>query len=85
MSKVVDKEQINHVLTFYGCSLNNSTVAPLGNGLINSTYLVRNINENFVLQRINQHVFKQPEQVINNAELINNHLQSKRKKVQQKN
>ncbi len=82
MSKIVDKSQLNRVLSFYDCSLTNSTVAPLGNGLINSTYLVRNINKNFVLQRINRHVFKQPEQVINNAELINQHLQTKKQQAQ---
>ncbi len=81
MKKVIDREQINNALAFYGCSLNNATVAPLGNGLINDTYLVRTINDNFVLQRINHHVFKQPEQVINNAELINRHLQHKKEQA----
>lgn len=74
MSKVVDREILNQVLPHYNCSLNNSTVSTLGNGLINSTYLVRSINASFVLQRINNHVFQLPEQVINNAELINLHL-----------
>jgi len=77
MSKIVDQETLNQVLAHYRCSIDNSTVSPLGNGLINSTYLVRNINANFVLQRINKNVFKQPEQVVDNAELINNHLLNK--------
>jgi Ser/Thr protein kinase RdoA (MazF antagonist) len=77
MSKVVDQVTLNQVLSHYRCSIDNSTVSPLGNGLINSTYLVRNINANFVLQRINKNVFKQPEQVVDNAELINNHLLNK--------
>ncbi len=77
MSKVVDQETLSHVLAHYRCSIDNSTVSPLGNGLINSTYLVRNVNANFVLQRINKNVFKQPEQVVENAELINNHLLNK--------
>jgi len=74
MNKVVNREVLKQVLPHYNCSLNNSTVTTLGNGLINATYLVRNINTSFVLQRINDHVFKSPEQVINNAELINQHL-----------
>jgi Ser/Thr protein kinase RdoA (MazF antagonist) len=77
MSKVVDQETLNHVLAHYRCSIDSSTVSPLGNGLINSTYLVRNLDANFVLQRINKNVFKQPEQVVGNAELINNHLLNK--------
>jgi len=80
MSKTVDRKILNQVLPHFGCSLNNSTVSPLGNGLINQTYLVRNINAVFVLQCINKNVFKIPSQVIDNAELINNHLLSKKDK-----
>jgi len=78
MNKVVDKEQMNKILPFYDCSLNDTSVAVLGNGLINHTYIVHSPKKHFVLQHINQYVFKQPEQVINNAELINKHLQSKK-------
>lgn len=78
MSSSINHPQLNQVLPFYQCSLSNSSVAQLGNGLINDTYLVRNINNNFVLQRVNHFVFKKPEQVINNAELINTHLQAKK-------
>jgi len=78
MSKVIDREGLNQVLSHFGCSLNNSTVSPLGNGLINQTYLVRNINAVFVLQCINKNVFKKPKQVIDNAELINKHLLAKK-------
>jgi Ser/Thr protein kinase RdoA (MazF antagonist) len=78
MTKSVDNETLNQVLTNYRCSIDNSTVSPLGNGLINSTYLVRNINANFVLQRVNKNVFKKPEDVINNAELVNQHLLAKK-------
>ncbi|WP_189378302.1 phosphotransferase enzyme family protein [Thalassotalea profundi] len=77
MSKAVERTTLQRVLPHYHCSLNNSTVAPLGNGLINSTFLVRSINTNFVLQKINQHVFPKPGDVVNNAELINNHLLNK--------
>lgn len=77
MSKAVERATLNKILPHYHCSLNNSTVAPLGNGLINSTFLVRSINANFVLQKINQHVFTKPTDVVANAELINNHLLDK--------
>jgi len=78
MIKVVDNETLNQVLAHYRCSIDNCTVSPLGNGLINDTYLVSNGQANFVLQRINKNVFKSPKDVINNAELINKHLLSKR-------
>jgi hypothetical protein len=80
MTKVVDNETLNQVLMNYKCSIDNSSVSPLGNGLINSTYLVCNDKANFVLQRINKNVFKNPKGVIDNTELINNHLLSKKHK-----
>jgi Ser/Thr protein kinase RdoA (MazF antagonist) len=80
MTKVVDNETLNQVLLNYKFSLDNSSVSPLGNGLINSTYLVCNAKVNCVLQRINKNVFKNPKDVIDNAELINKHLLSKKHK-----
>lgn len=82
MSKAVERAILNKVLPHYHCSLNNSTVSSLGNGLINSTFLVRSINASFVLQKINKHVFPQPLEVVNNAELINNHLLQKQAQSQ---
>jgi hypothetical protein len=58
MIEVVDNKTLNKVLTHYHCSIDNCTVSPLGNGLINSTYLVFNTKANFVLQRINKNVSK---------------------------
>jgi len=78
MSKVLNQEIFNQVLPYFGCSLNNCSVSPLGNGLINQTYLVKGNNSVFVLQCINKIVFKHPEQIIENAELINAHLLSKK-------
>jgi Ser/Thr protein kinase RdoA (MazF antagonist) len=79
-SKVVSNGILDEVLSHYDCSLENSTVSSLGNGLINWTFLVKNPDRTFVLQRINHQVFKKPIQVINNAELISEHLCSKQSK-----
>ena len=75
---IKEKSLLEKVLPFYSCALENSTVTTLGNGLINETFLVRNNKKSFVLQKINHHVFKKPAQVINNAERINKHLQTKK-------
>lgn len=51
------------------------SAVPLGNGNINSTFLVTAAGgEQFVLQRINAQVFHQPEQVIHNIVALNEHL-----------
>ncbi len=52
-------------------------IETLGNGLINDTFLVRAANKNFVLQRLNNQVFPNPERVMENLQQINRHLQRK--------
>jgi Ser/Thr protein kinase RdoA (MazF antagonist) len=79
-SKGVSDKTLEEVISHFGCSLENSTISPLGNGLINWTFLVKSTVQSFVLQRINHHVFKKPLQVINNAELISEHLCNKQRK-----
>ncbi len=60
-----------------GCGI--EAIAPLGNGNINSTFLVtveptESINQRFVLQCINTQVFPQPELVIQNMSVLSDHL-----------
>jgi Ser/Thr protein kinase RdoA (MazF antagonist) len=43
-----------------------SSVAPLGDGNINDTFLVRTVEEPFVLQRLNSTVFLNPQEVAQN-------------------
>lgn len=58
-----------------------SAVEPLGNGNINNTYLVTVTGESlpverFVLQKINTHIFRQPELVMQNIQTLSEHLDS---------
>jgi len=73
-----------NILPLYNCTLNNSHVTRIGNGLINDTFLVQPNNDNekdnflpFILQRINTQVFSNPQAIVNNAKLIHQHLQVK--------
>jgi Ser/Thr protein kinase RdoA (MazF antagonist) len=52
-------------------------ITPLGNGLINDTYLVATPLSPFVLQRINRTVFPEPEQIMANLATLNWHLAQK--------
>ena len=49
-------------------------ISPLGNGLINDTFLVNAGDGPFVLQAINSQVFPQPEHVIANLQQLNRHI-----------
>ncbi|MFI3219741.1 MAG: aminoglycoside phosphotransferase family protein [Methylococcales bacterium] len=52
-------------------------ITPLGNGLINDTFLVSNTETCFVLQRINAQVFPAPEQIMTNMLHLNRHIGQK--------
>ena len=46
------------------------SVEPYGNGHINRTYLVKTNVTNYILQGINSNVFKTPDSIIKNIELL---------------
>lgn len=50
---------------------------PLGEGLINDTFLVTDSESCFVLQRINTQVFPAPEKIMRNLHQLNRHLRQK--------
>ena len=52
-------------------------IAPYGEGHINSTFLVETTVKNYILQKINTVVFKQPENVMNNILLVTEHIEKK--------
>ena len=55
-------------------------IVPLGNGLINDTYLVRTAETDkadYVLQRINHHIFTDVELLQHNIEAVTRHLRMK--------
>jgi len=54
-----------------------SHITPLGNGLINDTFLVKSGSQTFVLQRINTKVFPNPEQIMTNLVSLSQHISQK--------
>lgn len=57
-------------------------LTPLGEGLINDTFLVTCTEYCFVLQRINARVFPAPEQIMANLHQLNQHLMQKNRQLQ---
>ncbi len=66
---------LNNILQKFG--LENYSVRLFGNGLINTTWIVANDSheKEFILQKINQNVFKSPQDIAFNIRLISDHLQ----------
>jgi len=52
----------------------NATVKTFGSGLINNTWLIGENENDFILQRINHHVFKKPFDIATNIRLICDHF-----------
>jgi thiamine kinase-like enzyme len=69
--------EINAIVAEF-ITTDNYNLTPITDGLINTTYLLEDKDQSrkFILQKINNHVFKQPEVIVNNHLLINEILRS---------
>lgn len=65
---------LNDILTPFGIDGNKSQITPIGNGLINQTWQIDTGNEQFILQRVNTEVFKQPELIDANLAQLKEYL-----------
>ncbi len=68
--------EFKKILQRYGIETNTNNIKPLGNGLINSTWVVdeKTNGNKFVFQRVNENVFKHPEYIAYNIRLINDYF-----------
>jgi Ser/Thr protein kinase RdoA (MazF antagonist) len=65
---------ISTVLSAYGFREDDTHVQPFGTGLINNTWKVTFLNKTYILQRINQAVFKQPLDIAGNLRLLSDYF-----------
>ena len=72
-----DREHLASVAAAFHPPEAIESIRPLGSGNVNDTYLVRAGGELFVLQRLNTAVFRQPQRVIRNLQVLNRHVQGK--------
>ena len=61
---------------FHGCGCVQA-VEPLGHGNVNDTYLVQAVDGLTVLQRMNIQVFSQPQLVMQNLQVLGEHIERK--------
>ncbi|WP_126651620.1 phosphotransferase enzyme family protein [Chryseobacterium aureum] len=69
--------EVNEIVNAF-IGTNNYKLTPITDGLINTTYLLEDQDQEkkFILQKINSHVFKQPEVIVNNHLMINEMLRT---------
>ena len=68
----MDENILQQLKIFYGW--NEAIVSNFGTGLINHTWKVMVNDEEFILQKINTHIFKQPELIDDNFKLLSNYF-----------
>ena len=66
---------MHSVLAAYNLIGQGVKLTPFGSGLINHTWKVEDMGKEYILQRINNEVFKQPGDIENNIKKIGTHLQ----------
>ena len=65
---------IQKILAAYGLHHTQSEVEPIHNGLINQTWRIKNSKGDFILQRINHAIFKDPSAIASNLRLLADYL-----------
>ncbi len=68
---------MKEIIEAFGFNENLATIETHGTGLINSTWILKNKKEKFILQKINTHVFQQPELISDNVINISSYLKTK--------
>ncbi len=64
------------ILLHYGPQFEDASLELVSGGLINQTWKVETNGERFILQRINHHVFSDPQKIAGNIRLLDDHLNS---------
>ena len=62
------------ILEQFGLNINDYTVRQFDSGLINKTYKVSNAGKSYILQKINDHVFRKPEDIDKNLLCLKKYL-----------
>ncbi|TCC97448.1 phosphotransferase enzyme family protein [Pedobacter psychroterrae] len=65
---------LENILPLYGLDSSETTFKLFGDGLINHTWKVNANKKNYILQKVNNQVFKTPEGIDKNLSLIKNFL-----------
>ncbi|MEP7236321.1 MAG: phosphotransferase [Ferruginibacter sp.] len=67
---------MKEILFQFGLTEENFRVIPFGSGLINTTWKIADLDGNpkYILQKVNQQIFKRPDDIVFNTRLIDKYL-----------
>ncbi|MEO6636860.1 MAG: aminoglycoside phosphotransferase family protein, partial [Ginsengibacter sp.] len=61
---------IQQILSAYDLGETQFDIEPINNGLINQTWRLKNSHDDYILQKINTTVFKQPHAIASNLKVL---------------
>lgn len=64
----------SNILSSFFKDIDDCKIIPFGSGLIHRTFFLQHAEGDFILQKINHHVFKNPWDLMANIQLVSNHL-----------
>ena len=64
----------SNILSSFFKNIDDCKIIPFGSGLIHRTFFLQHAEGDFILQNINHHVFKNPKDLMENIQLVGNHL-----------
>ncbi len=64
------------ILSLYGIDESEYSVKPFGNGLINHTWKIISAGREFLLQKINQKIFKRPVDIMENCSQLSDYFRT---------
>lgn len=65
---------INQIFAHYGLDEKKLNVEPIGSGLINETWRIKGNGKDYILQKVNHSIFKDPAAITKNVHLISTYL-----------
>ena len=68
-------ELTDEIFSAYNLKINDLQVEPIRNGLINATWRIDNSHNSYILQKVNDHIFKFPENIASNVRMVADYLQ----------
>ncbi len=70
----MQKQNLTGILSLFGIESAQITAEMIGNGLINQTWKITTENVSYVLQKVNTHVFTNPQLIAENLQIIKAYL-----------
>ncbi|MFK7773071.1 MAG: aminoglycoside phosphotransferase family protein [Saprospiraceae bacterium] len=67
-----------NILSSFFKNINDCKIIPFGSGLIHRTFFLQHTEGDFILQKINHHVFKNPLELMDNIQSISKHLEGRK-------